>query len=333
MHGIMTNYKQDCGKHPYSTEQKDGLDLTVFAMDLRKKNDVNRVSSDIHEIMNQTIDLSQTRNEKLRCDQINVKERDEQGERDEGDGLSVEGGSSSMLSPYSESNSPKIESVDYYENSSQLKHNATLTNMCDTPGVTMTTLQQLSQPVLPNEAAKIPIAMPMHVPLLIQHNEAERIISLPAHTPTHTECSTSTDVALITSSQGKKAPRPFKAYQKNLTHIARLPYDHNSDERYAMFRKKMLESMQTNPSNSKARKVSKSPGLPTSTVDEKDAAYWERRRKNNEAAKRSREARRAKEDDLAIRAAFLEHENQQLRRELENLQLMYKHLYNSLSII
>lgn len=51
----------------------------------------------------------------------------------------------------------------------------------------------------------------------------------------------------------------------------------------------------------------------------KDEAYWERRRKNNEAAKRSRDARRAKEDEIAIRAAFLEQENLKLRFELANL--------------
>ena len=39
----------------------------------------------------------------------------------------------------------------------------------------------------------------------------------------------------------------------------------------------------------------------------------ERRKKNNEAAKRSRDARRAKEDEVAIRAAFLEQENLQLK--------------------
>jgi len=48
----------------------------------------------------------------------------------------------------------------------------------------------------------------------------------------------------------------------------------------------------------------------------KDEAYWERRRKNNEAAKRSRDARRAKEDEIAIRAAFLEQENLKLRFEV-----------------
>jgi bZIP factor len=53
--------------------------------------------------------------------------------------------------------------------------------------------------------------------------------------------------------------------------------------------------------------------------DIKDEAYWERRRKNNEAAKRSRDARRAKEDEIAIRAAFLEQENLKLRFELANL--------------
>lgn len=50
-----------------------------------------------------------------------------------------------------------------------------------------------------------------------------------------------------------------------------------------------------------------------------DDAYWERRRKNNEAAKRSRDSRRAKEDEIAIRAAFLEQENLRLRVELAAL--------------
>ena len=53
--------------------------------------------------------------------------------------------------------------------------------------------------------------------------------------------------------------------------------------------------------------------------EKKDAAYWERRRKNNDAAKRSRDARRAKEDEIAIRAAFLEQENLKLRVEVAAL--------------
>jgi hypothetical protein len=51
----------------------------------------------------------------------------------------------------------------------------------------------------------------------------------------------------------------------------------------------------------------------------KDSAYWERRRKNNEAAKRSRDARRMKEQQVAMRAQFLEQENIQLKLELAHL--------------
>ena len=71
---------------------------------------------------------------------------------------------------------------------------------------------------------------------------------------------------------------------------------------------------QLNASTSTPRKKAKL--LPD---DKKDAAYWERRRKNNDAAKRSRDARRAKEDEIAIRAAFLEQENLKLRVEVAAL--------------
>ncbi len=46
---------------------------------------------------------------------------------------------------------------------------------------------------------------------------------------------------------------------------------------------------------------------------------WDRRKKNNEAAKRSRDTRRAKEDEVAVRAAFLEQENLQLKFEAARL--------------
>ncbi|GAV07720.1 hypothetical protein RvY_17527 [Ramazzottius varieornatus] len=53
--------------------------------------------------------------------------------------------------------------------------------------------------------------------------------------------------------------------------------------------------------------------------DMKDEKYWARRRKNNLAAKRSRDARRIKENQIAIRAAYLEKENSKLREQLEKL--------------
>lgn len=40
----------------------------------------------------------------------------------------------------------------------------------------------------------------------------------------------------------------------------------------------------------------------------KDDKYWARRRKNNIAAKRSRDARRQKENQIALRARYLEKE-------------------------
>lgn len=54
----------------------------------------------------------------------------------------------------------------------------------------------------------------------------------------------------------------------------------------------------------------------TSAQDEK---YWTRRKKNNVAAKRSRDARRLKENQITIRAAFLEKENTALRTEVAEL--------------
>ncbi|XP_037035213.1 hepatic leukemia factor isoform X4 [Bradysia coprophila] len=55
----------------------------------------------------------------------------------------------------------------------------------------------------------------------------------------------------------------------------------------------------------------------------KDDKYWARRRKNNIAAKRSRDARRQKENQIAMRARYLEKEvllqNSSLHQELEQL--------------
>ncbi|XP_067311721.1 TEF transcription factor, PAR bZIP family member b isoform X2 [Pseudorasbora parva] len=53
--------------------------------------------------------------------------------------------------------------------------------------------------------------------------------------------------------------------------------------------------------------------------DAKDDKYWSRRKKNNVAAKRSRDARRLKENQIAVRASFLERENAALRQEVAEL--------------
>ena len=45
-------------------------------------------------------------------------------------------------------------------------------------------------------------------------------------------------------------------------------------------------------------------------------SYWERRRKNNVSAKKSRDARKARELQTQIRAAFLERENLRILAQL-----------------
>jgi len=51
--------------------------------------------------------------------------------------------------------------------------------------------------------------------------------------------------------------------------------------------------------------------------EDKDDKYWERREKNNMAARRSREARRLKENQIALRTAYLEKENGALQQALD----------------
>ncbi|XP_041085036.1 uncharacterized protein LOC121300535 [Polyodon spathula] len=57
--------------------------------------------------------------------------------------------------------------------------------------------------------------------------------------------------------------------------------------------------------------------------EKKDATYWEKRRKNNEAAKRSREKRRVHDYVMEGRLAGLSEENLRLRAELLALKLRF----------
>ena len=52
--------------------------------------------------------------------------------------------------------------------------------------------------------------------------------------------------------------------------------------------------------------------------DMKDEKYWARRKKNNTAAKRSRDARRVKENQIALRAAYLEKQVNNLQEKLKS---------------
>ncbi len=53
--------------------------------------------------------------------------------------------------------------------------------------------------------------------------------------------------------------------------------------------------------------------------EQKDDKYFERRRRNNEAAKKSRDARKTREDELAVRASLLERNNAILRVHVHSI--------------
>ena len=56
--------------------------------------------------------------------------------------------------------------------------------------------------------------------------------------------------------------------------------------------------------------------------EQKDSSYYDKRARNNESAKRSRDARRQKEQQIQDRLTYLEHENSRL--SMENQALRYQ---------
>lgn len=145
--------------------------------------------------------------------------------------------------------------------------------------------------------------------------------------------------SIMSPGRDGKMTRPFKAYPKDplsftagFTAVDSL-LDMQSAEKYNAFRRRMLDQIcaanggQATISNPRMRRTvntnhnnnncyASDDG--TSKFDNplKNNTYTERRKKNNEAAKKSRDRRRIKEDEIAIRAAFLERENIELKFEL-----------------
>lgn len=145
-----------------------------------------------------------------------------------------------------------------------------------------------------------------------------------------TDSSQCTDLCSSTSTKTKPT-RPFKAFPKDPLSLSMgiptetLLLSSDSTVAYSEFRKKMLSQVQAtnNGTNKNMRRVTQ----PTNAQNS-DPTYWEKRRKNNEAAKRSRDARRAKEDEIAIRCAFLEQENVKLKYEILSLKNETERLRN-----
>lgn len=58
-------------------------------------------------------------------------------------------------------------------------------------------------------------------------------------------------------------------------------------------------------------------------VDKKDNKYWDRRKKNNQAAKRSRDTRKKRIEDEVKSAKDAIVENQKLRQEIDVSPVLY----------
>ncbi|KAM4716096.1 TEF transcription factor, PAR bZIP family member a isoform 1-T1 [Anableps anableps] len=129
-------------------------------------------------------------------------------------------------------------------------------------------------------------------------------------------CDVSTEV---TTSQERATPEPIDPdeievdinYEPDPTDLvlSSVPGGELFDPRKHKFSE---EELKPQPMIKKAKKVF----VPEEQKDEK---YWQRRKKNNMAAKRSRDARRLKENQITVRAAFLERENTALRQEVAEL--------------
>lgn len=106
--------------------------------------------------------------------------------------------------------------------------------------------------------------------------------------------------------------RPFKV-------LSKLPppgyHDVHSYFAYQAFRGRMLSQVdKCKEVNKKMRRTL------VGSSKSNDPTYLEKRKKNNDAARKSRIARKVKEDEIAIRCAFLEQENKELRIRLAALE-------------
>jgi len=153
--------------------------------------------------------------------------------------------------------------------------------------------------------AKTPAAQVGLLPILeLDHCEEEVVIS------------SDTDV---TTDENRMTPEPIKPeevevdvnFEPDPTDLvlSSVPGGELFDPRKHKFTD---EELKPQPMIKKAKKV-------LVPEEQKDDKYWQRRKKNNVAAKRSRDARRLKENQITVRASFLERENMALRTEVAAL--------------
>lgn len=151
------------------------------------------------------------------------------------------------------------------------------------------------------------------------HNHSSPITVLPGYeSPNSTVSSSDSAQNSSVSSRNISQPnRPFKSLTKDpFLGIKTAVNLLHEDVDYATFRDKMLAQSRVdyNSTNMNMRRKT------VHNENNTDPIYWEKRKKNNEAAKKSRDARKAREDEIAIRCAFLEQENLKLKLKIAAVQ-------------
>lgn len=132
-------------------------------------------------------------------------------------------------------------------------------------------------------------------------------------------CSSSESMSSLNSNENYKSPRR-KRKVKHVNNAEKATPKKRRRKTADSAKKSMAEKID-GESTMRSRNDRKS-------VDEdvKDDKYWERRRKNNQAAKRSRDLKRLREMNVKQRADSLEEENRQLREEVQKLKEYLKTL-------
>ncbi|XP_060531697.1 uncharacterized protein LOC132705239 [Cylas formicarius] len=130
--------------------------------------------------------------------------------------------------------------------------------------------------------------------------------------------------SLCANPYGRSVSRPFKSINPLAMSLGTFRMDKDSMAAYEEFRQKMLSQVQGATGNEINKNMRRT--IQASNPQSSDPSYLEKRKKNNEAAKRSRDARRAKEDEIAIRCAFLEQENVKLKLQLATIERQKKAL-------
>ncbi|XP_048102870.1 HLF transcription factor, PAR bZIP family member b isoform X2 [Alosa alosa] len=157
-----------------------------------------------------------------------------------------------------------------------------------------------------------PVLPPQTSPSVVNLNRATSAAAMPPH-----GCLPNTTQSVLPPSRNTPSPIDPDSIHVSMSYhpdpadlaLSSVPGQEMFDPRKRKFSE---EELKPQPMIKKARKVF----IPEEMKDEK---YWARRRKNNLAAKRSRDARRLKENQIAVRANFLEKENSALRQEVAEL--------------